>query len=196
MSQYNHVSYSWVFDPVYVLLWTHQRNSTSMDWSIHLCIQKLLFCWRCKDTFEMIPDPVNSVWITSAMKCVCGFWLASIIVPCGSKCKIILQFRQKQWRQLAFPAQMMVVLAWGLQSNFTGLSWQKNRKIGCIGSKGSSSQRCPNSERSSYRQHSARHLNCKKVVASHQSLAPRAKSWQGQESWMLFCKKCLPTNSH
>lgn len=40
--------------------------------------------------------------------------------------------------------------------------------------------------------HSSKHLNCKRVIASHRCLAPKAEGWQVWGSWMLFSRKCPP----
>ena len=98
--------------------------------------------WRCKGTFVIgkVLDHVNIGQLTSAVKCVCGFWLAGIIVPRDSKCKILLQFWQKQlWATCTPSTSGMVVLAWGLQSTCIAVSWWKNREMGCTGTNGSNS---------------------------------------------------------
>lgn len=113
----------------------------------------LVPCWRCKGTFVIgkVLDHVNIGQLTSAVKRVCGFWLAGIIVPCDSKRKILLQFWQKQQRATCTPSTSgMVVLAWGPQSTCTALSWWKNREMGCVGTNGSNSHRCSYSAGSSY----------------------------------------------
>lgn len=75
----------------------------------------LVPCRRCKGTFVIgkILDRVDVGQWTSAVKCVCGFWLADVIVPRDSKCKILLQFCQKQLRATCTPSRSgVVVLAW------------------------------------------------------------------------------------
>lgn len=117
MSQYNHVSHSGAFDPVYIPLWIHQRHSTSVDWLIGICIQKRVLCLAEGVKVGKILDHVTIDQLPSAARCVCGFWLAGIVVPRDSNCKILLHFWQKQLRATCTPSTSgVVVLAGGCRA--------------------------------------------------------------------------------
>lgn len=64
-----------------------------IDWSTYVLKVCLVPFWWCKGTFVIGKmDHVNTGQLTSVVKCVCGFWLAAIVVPLNFKLKILLQF--------------------------------------------------------------------------------------------------------
>lgn len=148
-------------------------------------------CWRCKGTFVIgkILGCVNAGQLTSAVRCVCGVWLAGIIVPPDSKCMIFLQFWQKQLKTTCTPSTSgMVMLAGHLHS---AQLMEEQRDGLCRNHQQQQPQVLLFSRVLVWMEHSSKHLRYKWVIASHQYLAPKAKSWQAQESWMRFSRKCL-----
>lgn len=79
----------------------------------------------------------------------------------------------------------------GSAERLQALSRWKSREMGCIGTNGSNRHRCSCSAGSSYGWGTVQ-----STWTASGSVAPKAKSWQAQESWMLFSGKCLPESGY